>query len=71
VNQLRRAERISPRVTSTIEPMVTAVKPSGPGHEIDGKNKKDDPQANVRRSQAKRQGFEYRPATLADEDELI
>jgi hypothetical protein len=75
VNQLRRAEpapsefrsQAAAVVPATTHTAATKVNTSTAGH----KPSKHDPLANVRRSEANRPGFHYRPAEPDDEKELI
>ena len=69
VNQLRRAQPGYPQAAPALEQAMATQTES----EVDnnGGLKKRDPLANVRRSEARRPGFHYRPATPADEKDLI
>jgi hypothetical protein len=72
VNQLRRAQRAPLERAAhaeTPEPTDPAADPKP--QQPDSGRKKRDPLANVRASEARRPGFHYRPATPADEKDLI
>ena len=79
VNQLRRAEADRPpsgsetvEITATTPIPPPAVPPLQPVYQPKQTSKsKRDPLANLRRSEAKRPGFHYRPADPADEKDLI
>ena len=75
VNQLRRAEpapsefrtQVATRVPAKVPPM----EPSSPELGRAEQKPEHDPWANVRRSEANRPGFHYRPAVPGDEKDLI
>ena len=72
VNQIRRAQpAVLERAphADTPEAIECAASPK-PEQADSGRNKRD-PLANIRTSEAKRPGFHYRPATPADEKDLI
>jgi hypothetical protein len=74
VNQLRRAEPNPSQLRSQaaiIVPVTTVAAPMVDDARTDNQPPKRDPLANVRRSEANRPGFHYRPAVPEDEKDLI
>ena len=73
VNQLRREQPGLPeRAASNAAPEATQpTEPPGNPPQRETRLKKRDPLANVKASEAKRPGFNYRPASPADEKDLI
>jgi hypothetical protein len=74
VNQLRRAQtdtRDSGSVLQTTSPAAPPTPQAVETARTEGMPAKPDPLANVRRSQAKRPGFQFRAAEPADEKDLI
>lgn len=72
VNQLRRAQ-IDTRDSRSVLQAASPAAPATPqaAHTAGTEDAKPDPLANVRRSQAKRPGFQFRAAEPADEKDLI
>jgi hypothetical protein len=75
VNQLRRAQPDTRDSRSVRQTEMAATPPPTPqalnSTRTDELSAKHDPLANVRRSEAKRPGFQYRAAVPADEKDLI